>query len=90
MFTCFLVVFASAILFFASADAAVMPERLSDRLISSQRVDEALEVCEHLLGKLIRTKQVPTRAFHVCLMAYVKKLAREIDGVELIYPKSFT
>nr|CUU99526.1 hypothetical transcript [Hymenolepis microstoma] len=49
----------------------------------------AIEFCELLFRDIFRTKQVPTGAFHVCVMAYVKKMAREIDDVELIYPKSF-
>lgn len=61
-----------------------------DRLTSSQRVDEALEVCEQLLGDQLRANRIPLSAFQTCLLDYVKKLAREIDGVELVYPKAFT
>ncbi|VDN99173.1 unnamed protein product [Rodentolepis nana] len=86
----FLAGFAVVFFLIASTDAVVMPERLSDRLISSQRVDKAIEFCEILFRDLFRTKQVPTGAFQVCIMAYIKKMARELDDVELIYPKSFT
>ncbi|VDD74596.1 unnamed protein product [Mesocestoides corti] len=74
----------------ASVHGVVLPERLSDRLVSSQRVDEALEVCEQLLGERLRANQIPISTFHACLFAYVKKLARELDGVELVYPRTFT
>ncbi|KAL5972221.1 hypothetical protein TSMEX_000089 [Taenia solium] len=89
MFTRLLIALASALLIVASADATVLPERLSDRLISSQRVDEALEVCEQMMGERLRANQIPISAFQACLLAYVKKLARELDGVELIYPRAF-
>ncbi|KAH9278805.1 hypothetical protein ECG_08528 [Echinococcus granulosus] len=89
MFARLLIALASAFLIAESAGAAVLPERLSDRLISSQRVDEALEVCEQLMGERLRANQVPISAFQACLLAYVKKLARELDGVELIYPRAF-
>ncbi|KAM3184230.1 hypothetical protein ACTXT7_008762 [Hymenolepis weldensis] len=79
----------SSLLIATSVHATVVHERLTDRLTSSHRVDEAMNYCNQLLGVRIRTNQISLNSFQACVLEYVKELASQLDDIELIYPKTF-
>nr|VZI16124.1 unnamed protein product [Spirometra erinaceieuropaei] len=58
-----------------------------DYFYSSNRVDEAIEACEEIFGSPSGGRRVPFAMVEQCLFDQLNKMAKEKDGVELVFPR---